>query len=52
MARWGFEGAYLHWEPGEQTCLAETIPWKYQGGLEPTFHPVPCVMGPVGRVGS
>lgn len=21
-----------------------------KGGLEPTFHPVPCAMGPVGRV--
>lgn len=52
MAQWGFEGACLHWEPGEQTCLAgtEPIPWKYQ--VEPILHPVPCAMGPVGRVGS
>lgn len=52
MAQWGFEGACLHWEPGEQTCLAGTqpIPWKFQ--VEPTLCPVPCVMGPVGRVAS
>lgn len=26
MAQWGFEGACLHWELGEQTCLAEKSP--------------------------
>lgn len=39
MAQWDFEGAYLHWEPGEQTCHAETepIPWKHHGGWSPLF---------------
>ena len=41
MAQWGFEGAYLHRELGEQTCLteAETEPtsWKCQGGWSLVF---------------
>lgn len=51
MAQWGFEGACLHWEPGEQTCPAGTqpIPWKYQ--VELTLCLVPCAIGPCGEGG-
>lgn len=52
MAQWDFEGAYLHWEPGEQTCHAETepIPWKHQGAGARS-SPCPLCHGPCGEGG-
>lgn len=48
MAQWGFEGAYLLREHGEQICLtaAETEPisWKHQGGRSLLFAPAPWAL--------
>ena len=47
MAGWGFEGAYLHGELGEQTCLTEAetepISWKCQGGWSLLFALYPTL---------